>query len=108
MVQKCVLLPTAPKRKASAKAPHTTTEASAAGLDSVKRPRFGMAPEFQRGAPRLAAAGYFFCMRRCLACSAAELEGYRFTRARSVSRAAGLSPSSDWEQIGRASCRERV
>src|SRR6266446_117431 len=43
MVQKCVLLPTAPKRKASARAPHTTNEASAAGLDSFKRPRFGMA-----------------------------------------------------------------
>src|SRR5690349_18455376 len=40
MVQKCVLLPTAPKRKASANPPHTTAEASAAGLDSVKRPRF--------------------------------------------------------------------
>ena len=25
--------------------------------------------------PGSAAAGYFFCMRRCLACSAAELEG---------------------------------
>src|SRR5207302_9678290 len=35
MVQKCVLLPTAPKRKASAKAPHTTADASAAGLDAV-------------------------------------------------------------------------
>src|SRR6266852_1336232 len=49
MVQKCVLLPTAPKRKASAKAPHTTAEASAAGLDSVKRPRFGLAPQSQAG-----------------------------------------------------------
>src|SRR5258708_32087434 len=44
MGQKVGLLPTAPKRKASAKAPHTTTEASAAGLDSVKRPRFGNGP----------------------------------------------------------------
>src|SRR5258708_12894223 len=41
MVQKCVLLPTAPKMKVRAKAPQTTAEASAAGLDSVKRPRFG-------------------------------------------------------------------
>src|SRR5260221_3676090 len=39
MVQKCVLLPTAPKMKVRAKAPQTTAEASAAGLDSVKRPR---------------------------------------------------------------------
>src|SRR5882762_1620709 len=39
MVQKCVLLPTAPKRNPSATPPHTTMEASAAGLDSVKRPR---------------------------------------------------------------------
>src|SRR5713101_2605034 len=37
MVQKCVLLPTAPKTKASAKAPHTTIEASAAGLVEVTR-----------------------------------------------------------------------
>src|SRR6266516_85078 len=35
MVQKCVLLPTAPKRKASANPPHTTAEASVAGLDAV-------------------------------------------------------------------------
>src|SRR5256712_11119661 len=49
MVQKCVLLPTAPKRKASAKPPHTTAEASAAGLDSVKRPPFGLAPQSQSG-----------------------------------------------------------
>src|SRR3981189_3207854 len=41
MVQKCVLLPTAPKMKVRAKAPQTTAEASAAGLDSVKRLRFG-------------------------------------------------------------------
>src|SRR5258706_12561900 len=41
MVQKCVLLPTAPKMNVRAKAPQTTAEASAAGLDSVKRPRFG-------------------------------------------------------------------
>src|SRR5258705_3768355 len=41
MVQKCVLLPTAPKMKVMAKAPQTSAEASAAGLDSVKRPRFG-------------------------------------------------------------------
>src|SRR5207249_10473942 len=60
MVQKCVLLPTAPKRKASAKAPHTTTEASAAGLDSVKRPRFGMAPGPRRGAPGIGRRGLFF------------------------------------------------
>src|SRR5258706_6686046 len=39
MVKKCVLLPTAPKMKVRAKAPQTTIEASAAGLDSVKRPR---------------------------------------------------------------------
>src|SRR5712691_1978996 len=32
MVQKCVLLPTAPKTKASANAPHTTAEASMAGV----------------------------------------------------------------------------
>src|SRR6266852_3057877 len=38
MVQKCVLLPTAPKMKVRAKAPQTTIVASAAGLDSVKRP----------------------------------------------------------------------
>src|SRR5207237_998370 len=59
MVQKCVLLPTAPKRNASAKAPHTTTEARAAGLDSVKRPRFGMAPEFRRGAPKFGTRLFF-------------------------------------------------
>src|SRR5258706_7199406 len=41
MVQKCVLLPTAPKMNVRAKAPQPTAEASAAGLDSVKRPRFG-------------------------------------------------------------------
>src|SRR5882672_6737115 len=45
MVQKCVLLPTAPKRNPSARPPHTTIEASAAGLDSVKRPR-RVSPEF--------------------------------------------------------------
>src|SRR5216683_2015998 len=60
MVQKCVLLPTAPNRKASAKAPHTTTEASAAGLDSVKRPRFGMAPEFRRGGAEIRGSRLFF------------------------------------------------
>src|SRR6267378_5716770 len=93
MVQKWVLLPTAPKRKASANPPHTTVEASAAGLASVKRDLdFGLVPEYL---PR--GAAYFFCMRRCLACSAAGLEGYFLTRARSVSRAAGLCPSSPWE-----------
>src|SRR5438445_12851161 len=90
MVQKCVLLPTAPKRKASAKAPHTTNEASAAGLDLFKRPRFGMALDFRRGAPGFDGAGYFFCMRRCLACSAAGSEGYRLRNASRVSRAAGV------------------
>src|SRR5436190_22536302 len=87
MVQKCVLLPTAPKRKASAKAPHTTAEASVAGLDAVT-----------------VSKGYggrrcylLFVARRCFACSAAGLEGYFLTRARSVSRAAGLCPSSPWE-----------
>src|SRR3989475_12994761 len=35
MVQKFVLLPTEPKTNASAKAPHTTVEASVAGLGSV-------------------------------------------------------------------------
>src|SRR5690349_6542818 len=38
MVQKCVLLATAPKTKPSANAPHTTIEASAAGLGSAKGP----------------------------------------------------------------------
>src|SRR5258708_18230843 len=44
MVQKCVVLPTARKRKAHEKAHHTATEAGGAGLDSVKRPRFGNSP----------------------------------------------------------------
>src|SRR2546428_6842920 len=45
MVQNCVLLPTAPKTKASAKAPHTTMEASAAG--SVEVTRLGLRVRFK-------------------------------------------------------------
>src|SRR6267143_3332243 len=57
MVQKWVLLPTAPKRKASANPPHTTVEASAAGLASVKRDLdFGLAPEYYREAPPISSA----------------------------------------------------
>src|SRR5258706_2569909 len=87
MVQKCVLLATAPKRKASAKAPQTTVEASAAGSLKRRRP------------------AYFFCDRRCLACSEAELAGYFLTSVRRVSRAALLWPSSACElaMLSRAS-----
>src|SRR5207237_1310853 len=92
MVQKCVLLPTAPKRKARAKAPHTTADASAAGLDAVTALRRNRAA----GEP-VRRCYLLFVARRCFACSAAGLEGYFLTRARSVSRAAGLCPSSPWE-----------
>src|SRR5882672_3745996 len=80
MVQKCVLLPTAPKTKASANAPHTTVEARVAGLASLKQRR----------------PAYFFD-KLCLACSDAELAGYFLTRVRSVSRAALLWPISACE-----------
>src|SRR5258708_15570769 len=49
MVQKCVLLPTAPKMKVRAKAPQTTIVASAAGLDSVKRPPIRVPGNFGAG-----------------------------------------------------------
>src|SRR6267142_3141682 len=85
MVQKCVLLATAPKTKASANAPHTTVEASAIGLGSAKTRKRRRRP------------AYFFCDRRCLACSEAELAGYFLTRVRRVSRAALLWPISACE-----------
>src|SRR5437879_11306630 len=77
MVQKCVLLPTAPKRKASAKAPHTTAEASAAGLDAVTvRRRDTAAGEAVRRCYLL------FVARRCFAGSLSGLEGHVLARAR--------------------------
>src|SRR5258706_3689431 len=65
MVQKRVLLPTAPKRKASANAPHTTAEASTAGLDSVKRPRFGW-PGYPAGSAEIGRRRLFFLQEALL------------------------------------------
>src|SRR5262245_21493121 len=88
IVQKWVLLETAPNRKPRANPPHTTVAESAAGLSSLKR--------------RCAA---YFPLRRCLACSEAGLEGYFLTSVRSVSRAALAWPSSPCElaMLSRAS-----
>src|SRR5712691_7551532 len=100
MVQNCVLLPTAPKTKASAKAPHTTMEASAAGSVEVTlgcSVSVWNAQVFRGHDENYDWIPAYFRMRRCLACSAAGLEGYFLTSARSVSRAAFACPSSDWE-----------
>jgi len=97
MVQKCVLLPTAPKTKASANAPHTTPRQRCRLMPSRRFEGYG-------GREAVRRATCFFVARR-FACSP-PAGGIFLARVRSVSRAAGLVPappgSRDVEQrIGR-------